>query len=114
MATTHIHRAPSRAQQRAYERSEDRNSYAAIWGILAVAVFAAIAYGYYISNRDVSVMANEPYMQEQAVNPTTDGTTSSMIGTGPMSDELTPSPVAPGTPDTTTTESTTVPVDGLE
>ncbi len=92
MATTHIHRSPS---QRAYERRQEQTSYGAMWAIVVLAILASIAFGYF-----------------GTPNGTLDGSTSSMVGTGAASNELTPSVVTPGSPDTTTTESSRVPVDG--
>ena len=110
MATTHIHHTtPS---QRAYERREERSSYAAVWAILALAVVAAVAYGYYGAEEDS--IDNLPMSSVQSTtSPATDGSTSSMVGTGAASNELTPSVVTPGSPDTTTTESSNVPADGI-
>lgn len=108
MATTHIHQSPS---QRAYERREERASYAAVWIIVALAIMAAIAYGYWGSMPDTTGTAA---MTQATTTPATDGSTSTMIGTGAPSNELTPSVVSPGSPDTTTTESSNIPVDGIQ
>ncbi len=117
MATTNIHH-PSPAEQRTYQRREERTSYAAVWIIVALAVLAAIAFGYYTSDPDT--VDGVPMTRAEAVTtPTTDGTTSTMTGTSATTapvnrNTLTPSVTGPGTPDTTTTESTRVPTQGVQ
>lgn len=112
MATTRTQPSPS-AQQRIYERREDRSSYAAVWGLLAIALIAAVAYSFYAGDDSIDETIISP-TQAQLVTPTAEGTTSTIVGTGPVSNELTPSTSAPGTPDTTTTESSSMPTDGIQ
>lgn len=112
MATTHTHPSQS-AQQRNFERREERTSYAAVWALLAIALIAAVAYGFYAGDDRIDETTISP-TQAQAVTPVPEGTTSNIVGTGPVSNELTPSTNAPGTPDTTTTESSSMPTDGIQ
>lgn len=114
MATTNIHHSPtSRAYERRSDavRTEERSSYAAVWVIIAFAVIAAIAYGYFTSESTLEETSMMPMVQ---TTPTTDGTSSSVIGTGPASNDLNPPSVEPGTPDTTMTQRNVAPAESVE
>ena len=113
MATTNLHHATP-PQQREYNRREERSSYAAVLIIIALAVLAAVAYGYYTSDPDTIDQMPMTQAQQSTMTPATDGSTSSMAGTSTSRSSLTPSVVTPGSPDTTTTESSNVPADGIE
>lgn len=108
MTTTHTH--PS-AHQRHHSRQQHSN-YAVVWGLIVAATVAAVVYGYYTTERAVSAQEMNATQAYAPVSPTADGTTSSLMGKI-SSDVLTPSTTAPGTPDTTTTESSAVPTQGM-
>lgn len=111
MATTHIHRS-SPAQQRNHQRRDERASTTAVWIIVALAIIAAITVGYFTS--DESITDRTPMVQTQPVTtPAMDGSTSSMVGAPAADSTLTPSVMSPGSPDTTTTESSNIPADGI-
>ncbi len=108
MTTMNTH--PS-AQTRQHAQQQHSN-YAAMWGLIVAAIVAAVAYGYYATERAASAPQRISAAQgNMTVSPAADGTASSMVGQ-PSGDGLTPSTTAPGTPDTTTTESSAVPTPG--
>lgn len=112
MATTNLHHATP-PHQRAYNPREERSSYAAVLIIIALAVLAAVAYGYYTTDPDTIDQMPMTQAQQSTMTPATNGSTSTMSGTSTVSPALTPSVVTPGSPDTTTTESSNIPADGI-
>lgn len=101
MATTH--RLSSGAQPLPSQKHDERTSYATMLVLIILVSLAALIYGYSTSDNDTI-----DSMTLAETTPATDGSTSSMTGTA-----LTPSITTPGAPDTTTTESTNVPTDGI-
>lgn len=109
MTTTHTQ--PS-AHQRHHSRQQQHSNYAVVWGLIVTAMVAAVAYGYYTTERAASVPQEMNATQAYAPASPTADSTSSMVGQ-PSAEGLTPSTRAPGTPDTTTTESSAVPAQGM-
>lgn len=112
MATTRLHStSPLHARQQ--ERHQQNLNYTAIWGLILAAVITAVVYGIY-NNENATPDSSQLSPTQAVVSPVGEGSTSSMLGTAPASNELTPSTLEPGTPDTITTEGSSVPLQGVQ
>lgn len=111
MASTTTPQPSGATSNRHYQYRDERTSYTAMWVIIACVAMAALVYGY-MTNSTREAPEGTPIVQTQTTTPATDGSASSMVGTS-AGTALTPSVTTPGAPDTTTTESTSIPADGI-